>query len=169
MIAAFWEWYERHYRLNLTVAAGLFALQLLHLYWLTAHIVVLRLVGVSYFDVSPLWQLLLVLVDYAEVPTLMGVSVFYLHELRKRWRWKHVWYLFFLNSQWLHIFWITDEVVAEMFVGAAVVGLPLWLAWLALTIDYLELPVIFDTMSRLFKLWRNTPSKMISVFSNRER
>ena len=48
MWRAFWAWYERHYRLNVTVAAVLFALQLVHLYWLAADVIALRLVDESY-------------------------------------------------------------------------------------------------------------------------
>ena len=56
----------------------------------------------------------------------------------------------FLNSQWLHIFWITDEFVVNEFTGnAAESSLPAWAAWLAILIDYLELPVIYDTMKKL--------------------
>ena len=55
----------------------------------------------------------------------------------------------FLNSQWLHIFWITDEYVAAELGGSSNAALPGWLAWVAILIDYLELPVIFDTLKRL--------------------
>jgi hypothetical protein len=167
MLAKFWSWYERHYRLHVTIAAGLFALQLLHLYWLTTHIVALRLVGTSYFNVTGIWQFLLVIVDYTEIPTLISVSLLYINELRKEWRWKSVLYLFFLNSQWLHLFWITDEVVAELLIGSAVIGLPVWLAWVAIGIDYLELPVIYDTIRRLIASWR-TPKQLASVFTEQD-
>lgn len=152
MLASFWNWYERYYRLNVTVAAALFVLQLVHLYWLTAHVVALRLFGVSFFDVSDLWELLLVLVDYTEIPTLISVSLLYVNELRSGWSWRSVLYLLFLNSQWLHIFWITDEFVVGAFSGAAVTVLPIWLAWVALAIDYLELPVIYDTVKRFLRV-----------------
>jgi hypothetical protein len=39
----FWAWYERHYALNVAIALGLFAVQLVHLYWLTTNVVALRL------------------------------------------------------------------------------------------------------------------------------
>ena len=53
----------------------------------------------------------------------------------------------FLNSQWLHIFWITDEFVVESNESQATV-LPAWLAYAAILIDYLELPVIADTVRK---------------------
>ena len=31
----FWRWYNRHYALNVTIAAALFTLQIIHLVWLT--------------------------------------------------------------------------------------------------------------------------------------
>jgi len=71
----------------------------------------------------------------------------YVNELRRGLSWKPLLLLLFLNSQWLHIFWITDEYVAgELSAGSA---LPPFLAWVAILIDYLELPVIFDTLKRL--------------------
>lgn len=60
-------------------------------------------------------------------------------------------FLFFINSQWLHIYWITDEFVLEHItrhVGPSI--LPVWLAWVAILIDYLELPVIVDTLRKFF-------------------
>ncbi len=62
---------------------------------------------------------------------------------------KPILYLVFLNSQWLHIFWITDEFVIVAGDGEST-SLPAWLASVALLIDYLELPVIYDTVKRLF-------------------
>jgi len=53
----------------------------------------------------------------------------------------------------LHLFWITDEFVIEQFarMGERATLLPLWLAWLAIAIDYLELPVIYDTIRNFSK------------------
>jgi hypothetical protein len=87
-------------------------------------------------------------VDYTEIPALISVSLIYLNELRKGWNWKSFLFLLFLNSQWLHIFWITDEYVVQELSGLAGVGLPAALAWVAIGIDYLELPVIVDTIKK---------------------
>ncbi len=147
----FWSWYERHYALNLYVATGLFLLQLVHLYWLTMHVVYLRLFGMSAFTLSSFYQFLLIAVDYTEVPALFAMSLIYTNDLRKRFRWRGVFFLLFLNSQWLHLFWITDEFVMEQFTrhpASHGTILPVWLAWLALSIDYLELPVMVDTARR---------------------
>lgn len=145
----FFAWYERHYTLNVAFAAGLFLLQLVHLYWLTADVVALKLFGESFFDPDgPLYYAILV-VDYTEIPALLSVSLIYVNELRKGWHAKSALYLLFLNSQWLHIFWITDAFVQTELTGAGAGStLPGWLAWLAIGIDYLELPVIWDTLRK---------------------
>jgi hypothetical protein len=56
----------------------------------------------------------------------------------------------------LHILWITDEFVVAEFGGEST-GIPGWLAWIAILIDYLELPVIFDTFRRFGNALRNRP------------
>jgi hypothetical protein len=145
----FWRWYERHYLLNVTIAAGLFVLQLLHLYWLGADPIASRLVGEGYFHVSGALQYAIFFVDYTEIQALMAVSLVYINELRSGRSWRPLLYLLFLNSQWLHIFWITDAYVSNELAGrAAASSLPGWLAWVAILIDYLEVPVIVDTFRR---------------------
>lgn len=150
MFSKFWNWYSAHKALNTGLAGGLFLFQLVHLYWLTTHVVSLRLFGESFWSPEALWQAIIVLVDYTEIPALILTSLVYVNEFRERRTAKSLWYLLLLNSQWLHIFWITDEVVVEQFIGAAPVILPLWLSWCAIFIDYLELPVIYDTLKKFF-------------------
>lgn len=152
MLQRFWQWYERHYVLNLTLTTFLFALQLVHLYWLSTHVVALRLVGESWFTPTTLWQYVIILVDYTEIPALITTSILYLYELRQHLSWRPVLFLVLLNIQWLHLFWITDEFVVSRLLGFPThetIILPLWLAWIALFIDYLELPVMVDTIVRL--------------------
>ena len=148
-IRAFWHWYERHYALNVAIASTLFLLQIVHLVWLTGEVVWARAFGSSLFEISGVFQWLLWFVDYTEIPALVSVSFLYLNELRKQFSWKSLLYLAFLNSQWLHIFWITDEFVVTSFAAEAGTTLPGWLAWIAILIDYLELPVIVDTLRKL--------------------
>lgn len=145
----FWTWYEKHYLLNVGIAAGLFTLQLVHLYWLSADVVATRLVGHSFFELHGLLESLIILVDYTEIPAILSTSLVYINEFRQGKKWRGLLYLFFINSQFLHIFWITDEFVVEQFTGQPGVALPAWLAWVAIGIDYLELPVIFDTIKKL--------------------
>jgi hypothetical protein len=143
----FWIWYERNYALNVAVAAGLFTLQLVHLVWLTGEPLAERLSGEPLFELGGPFRWLIVLVDYTEIPALVSVSLLYLHELHRRGpALRPALYLLFLNSQWLHIFWITDEFV----VGAGGTALATGLAYVAISIDYLELPVIVDTVHKLF-------------------
>ena len=138
----FWQWYEKHKTVGVGIAAGLFLLQLVHLYWL---------MGQSFWMLSDVGESIILIVDFLEIPTLIGVSLVYLNQLRKGFQWKSVIYLLFLNSQWLHIFWITDEFVLAKFTGVSGAGLPVWLAWVAIFIDYLELPVIYDTVRKFLR------------------
>jgi hypothetical protein len=144
----FWAWYERNYKLNVTIAAVLFCLQLVHLVWLTGQPLADRALDDPIFDLEGPLRWLIVLVDYTEIPALLSVSLVYLHDLRGGFSWKAVLYLAFLNSQWLHLFWITDEFVVSSGNGEST-ALPLWLAYVAILIDYLELPVIWDTVKRV--------------------
>lgn len=147
----FWAWYAKHYTLNVTIAAGLFFLQLIHLYWLTTHVVSFKLLGLDLFTPPSFWETIIILVDYTEIPALVTTSFVYINELRKKYALKNALYLIFLNSQFLHIFWITDEFVQARITGVPeVTVLPLWLAWIAILIDYLELPVIFETLGKAF-------------------
>ncbi len=149
-IRAFFDWYERHYVVNVGVAAGLFLLQLVHLYWLSTDVVAHRLTGESWFSPGGFLRYAILIVDYTEIPALVGVSLVYVNELRKGFNLRSALYLLFLNSQWLHIFWITDEFVLGEFTAEGTPSdLPAWLAWVAILIDYLELPVIFDTLRKL--------------------
>jgi hypothetical protein len=59
-------------------------------------------------------------------------------------------YLALLNSQWLHILWITDEIVVETIASASLFSWIGAVAWVAILIDYLEVPVIVDTLRRVF-------------------
>jgi len=149
-IRDFWGWYERHYILNIGIAAGLFLLQLVHLVWLTGQPLADMVTGSPLFDIGAPLRWVIVLVDYTELPALVSVSLLYVNDLRKDGAaLKPILYLVFLNSQWLHIFWITDEFVVAAGDGEST-SLPAWLASVALLIDYLELPVIYDTVKRLF-------------------
>ncbi len=154
--ARFWAWYERYYVLNVGIAVVLFLWQLVHLYWLGADVIAQRLTETSFFPLNAFWRTLIVLVDYSEIPAIITTSLVYINELRKQFRWNPLILLLMLNSQWLHLFWITDEFVIHTFLGEPHGGtvLPVWLAWVAILIDYLELPVIFDIVRRLLRALR---------------
>lgn len=149
----FWGWYERTYRLNISIALGLFLLQIVHLVWLSGEVVWTQLFGGPLFVFGGIWEHIMVFVDYTEIPALLSVSLVYINELRSGWNGKSALYLFFLNSQWLHIFWITDEFVVTLFNNPGTI-LPLWLAWVAIAIDYLEVPVMWDTIKKFLAAMR---------------
>ena len=148
----FWEWYERHKTPTTLLTTGLFFLQIIHLTWLTLHVVCMRIFGVSFWQLNEIFQTLIIVVDYTEIPALIGTTLLYASDFRKKFDWKTVLFLFFLNSQWLHLFWITDEFVIRQFMGTPVIGLPVWLAWVAIAIDYLEVPIIIDTVRRSYRI-----------------
>lgn len=150
----FWNWYERHYTLNVTVAAVLFALQIVHLIWLTLDPLWAKVFGDPLFVVEKPYSWPLLLVDYTEIPALVSVSLLYLNELRQGFAAKPMLFLLFLNSQWLHVFWITDEFVVTSNQAAGTTSLPIWLAYVAILIDYLELPVIYDTFRKMLRALR---------------
>ncbi len=151
----FWNWYEKNETLALGITTFLFVLQLIHLFWLFAHVIMLRLTGVSYFDPTGIWNFFILLVDYTEIPALIATSVLYLNEYRKTKSKKSLLFLLFLNTQWIHLFWITDEFVVTTFTGNAPLMIPAWLAWIAILIDYLEVPVIIDTLRKFIKEIKN--------------
>lgn len=147
-LRSFWHWYERHYVVNLVITSCLFLLQLFHLYWLGTDVIASRLTGHSLFSPLPHWQYIIVAVDYTEIPALLSASILYLYGfLQRKWYWKNVSFLILINSQWLHLFWITDEfVITALAEGKTGSILPTWLAWIAILIDYLEIPVIVDML-----------------------
>jgi len=151
----FWGWYEKHYVINVGIASFLFLLQVVHLFWLGGEVVADQLTGESLFTFVGIWKVLILVVDYTEIPALLSVSLVYINDLRKGFAFKPLLYLLFLNSQWLHIFWITDEFVVDQFSGENGTILPVWLAWVAILIDYLEIPVIIETFIKFFKAVRD--------------
>lgn len=147
---AFFRWYERHYFLNLSIATALFTLQLIHLYWLAADVIAVKLTGQSFLPLSGIFQWFILVVDYTEIPALIAISLVYIAELSKKVTIKSILFLVLLLSQFLHIFWITDEFVIEHLVEhSEQTVLPIWLAWTAILIDYAEVPVIFDTIKKV--------------------
>ncbi len=65
------------------------------------------------------------------------------------------------------MFWITDEFVVQQFTSP--IGLPVWTAWVAILIDYLELPVIFETLRLFIKsLKKGELNQAFSVIADKE-
>jgi hypothetical protein len=154
-IARFWHRYEN---LNLKLAFFLISLQLLHLYWLTTDVVVKRVTGQSAFAFShsggPV-LLLFVFIDYIEVPALVAGLTYYsliIYRHREGSAKKNALFLAMLAVQVFHIFWISDEVVYSTFFSQSksAVAIPYFAAWIAILIDYLELPVMGDLFYKTF-------------------
>jgi hypothetical protein len=148
LINKFWELYENNLHLNIGIALGLFLWQIIHLIWLFGDVILRNTLGFGFFDLSGGWEVLMAVIDYTEIPAILSVSLLYVNDLRKGFNTKSFLYLVFLNTQWLHLFWITDEFVIEKLIVGGAIAIPLWLAWLAIFIDYLEVPVIYDTTKR---------------------
>jgi hypothetical protein len=151
----FWSWYERNYRFNLAVAAILFSWQLVHLFWLTTDVLAAKLAGTSFFPVGENWQVILALVDYTEIPAILATSILYIDEYRQKRNLKALLYLAFLNIQWIHLFWLTDEIVVANLTGETSVLFPAPLIVFAILIDYLELPVIWETIRKFIGTLRS--------------
>ncbi len=155
MIQKFWKWYQDNLHINQAIVAVLFIWQVLHLYWLTTHVVAERVLGYSVFNPTELYQFLLIIADYIEIPALISGTLLYFHLSKERRSFKNILFIVLINSQWLHLFWITDEFAVSHFRGEHSYfpptpqhGLVWGLAWLAIFIDYLELPVIYDSVKR---------------------
>lgn len=144
-LIGFWHRYES---LNLKIAFVLISLQLLHLYWLTADVVIKRITGDSALGLTLDGPLLVffIIIDYVEIPALVAGLTYYALSVYKRENSaKNALLLVMLAVQVFHIFWITDEVVYDTFFGtSSAVEIPYYAAWIAILIDYLELPVIAD-------------------------
>ncbi len=154
----FWDWYQRHYLLNVGISAGLFSLQVVHLFWLLTHVIWLRLFGSSLFTPTGVFEWLIIVVDYTEIPALFSTGLLYVYQLRKQFSFKTSWFLFSLVVQLVHIFWITDEFVLGQFAGQGS-NLPGWVAWVAILIDYLEVPVIIETIKLFFSALKHGNTK----------
>lgn len=159
----FWEWYQRHYLVTLSITTAAFLLQVFHLYWLFTAVILRKLIGHSVYALPEAGMVISILADYVEVPSLISASMLYLFELRRQFSAKSLLYLLLLNTQWVHILWITDEVVMTTFTRYDLVAWNTTVAWVAILIDYLEVPVIIDTVGKVYRerraIWRQISSR----------
>lgn len=149
-IVNFWYRYEN---LNLKITFVLISLQLLHLYWLTTDVVLQRIYGESFLIFPKAFLPVFVIIDYIEIPALISGMTFYSLSIYKHQKdsWKNSIFLAMLAVQVVHIFWITDEIVYNTFFKTRLVEFPLYIAWIAILIDYLELPVMADLFYKIIK------------------
>jgi hypothetical protein len=141
MLKAVAEFYNKWENLGLKITFVLVSLQIIHLFWLTTFVVLdmPELTG----GIPPL---VFVILDYLEIPALISGIAFYLLLLtRPKRETKNLLYLGLLLVQCVHLFWITDTFVYMAFQFNQF----MYLAWIAILIDYLELPVVYDLYKRI--------------------
>lgn len=152
IINAFWQWYNKNYKLNVLISSLLFLVQIAHLYWLATHVILFNITGHDLFfaETTKLSTAIFSIIDYTEIPALIGVTLIYLNDIRLNQKPIRAWlYVAFLNIQWVHLFWLTDEIVIKTFTGTAPLPFHPTVAWVAILIDYLEVPVIFGSLFKL--------------------
>lgn len=153
LVGKFIDFYHRYENLNLKITFFLISLQILHLYWLTTDVVLQKLFGQSFFLVPKNFLPIFVVIDYIEIPALISGIIYYAYSVRRNKSSAKRSYLFLglLAVQVIHIFWITDEVVYDSFFNSSFIELPVVLSWIAILIDYLELPVMADLFYKVIK------------------
>jgi hypothetical protein len=153
LVGKFIDFYHRYENLNLKITFFLISLQVLHLYWLTTDVVLQKLFGHSFFLVPKSFLPIFVVIDYIEIPALISGLIYYAYSVRRNKSSARRSYLFLglLAVQVIHIFWITDEVVYDSFFNSSFIELPVVLSWIAILIDYLELPVMADLFYKVIK------------------
>lgn len=164
----FWNWYQRYFTINVTITSFLFALQIFHLYWLFSDVVLTKLTGESYFLLNSVWGKFSIFFDYTEIPALVTATFLYLHRLREKFSYKSLLFLILINTQWLHMLWITDEYIVDQFAGRDVVVWSTFLAWVAILIDFLELPVIYDTIKQTIQEYRKGKPLVVAIEALKE-
>ena len=153
LVGKFINFYNRYENLNLKITFFLISLQILHLYWLTTAVVLLKTFGESFFLAPKSLLPVFIVIDYIEIPALISGLIFYAYSIRTNKSTAKKSYLFLglLGVQVIHIFWITDEVVYVSLFYTNFVEIPYVLSWIAILIDYLELPVMVDLFYKIIK------------------
>jgi hypothetical protein len=154
------NFYKKYENLNLKIAFILISLQIIHLYWLTTDVVLLRIFGETFFAFPQIPADVFAFIDYIEVPALVSGITFYALSVynNKKVR-RNSLMLVLLAIQVFHIFWITDEIVYDMFFGTVPIAIPVYLAWIAILIDYLEIPVMVDLFKKVFLMKKNKSAR----------
>jgi hypothetical protein len=153
LVQKFIDFYHRYENLNLKITFFLISLQIIHLYWLTTDVVLQKILGHSFFLVPKALLPIFVVIDYIEIPALISGIIFYSYTIRskKSTAKKNYLFLAMLGVQFFHIFWITDEVVYNSLFKFSFLEIPYVLSWIAILIDYLELPVMADLFYKVLK------------------
>ena len=135
-------------KIGLKITFVLLSLQIIHLYWLTTN-VILPLLGYDSLNIpQQIWPVFIV-ADFLEIPAIVSGVIFYV-TVKTGSCWRNMLMLSLLGIQVFHIFWITDDVVLMLINQSAMTTTwPIWLAWSAILVDFLEIPVIIDLGRRL--------------------
>jgi len=147
------RFYRRYEEASTRIAFFLIALQAVHLIWLTTDVVLVKL-GVGPGQIFPDGlEPVQAFIDYLEIPGLIaGVSVYVMNMVGKgKVSARNTLFTGLLLIQFVHLFWITDEVVYQVLLESDLADIPEPVAWVAIMIDYLELPVMFDLFARVFR------------------
>lgn len=124
------------------------------MFWLATHVLAERFFGEPWFEPNDFWQTLIIVFDYFEIPALLSATLLY----GRRWYKNRsdktaLRNLIFVNLQYLHIFWITDEFAEAVLTGGPQATiLPAWLAIVAILIDFLEIPVMYESFKEATKI-----------------
>ena len=127
------------------------------MYWLTTDVVLFKIFDRSYFPNFGDYIIIFIIVDYIEIPAIISGIIYYLiifrniDKISNVSNYKNILFLFLHSIQVIHIFWITDEVVYETLSNSSLVGIPEYLAWISIIIDYLELPIIIDLFVKVLR------------------
>jgi hypothetical protein len=109
-----------------------------------------KLTGQSWFSFPDDLNVVYVVADYLEVPALISTTILYVNTLRRDRTFKSVLYIILLNTQWLHILWITDSFVVQSFSLNGMFSWDASVAWIAILIDFLEVPVIIEMLKQIY-------------------
>lgn len=123
----------------------LIALQVIHLFWLTAN-VTLPLIGINEYKFND-GTVLFILLDYIEIPSIVIASTTYIVlVIRHDEILKNIFFMSLLVIQVIHIVWLTDEFIVNYFDK-----LPIYLIFIVALIDYTELAVLANLGKKAFK------------------
>jgi len=124
------------------------AMQIFHLQWLTTDVIIPKLYNISIDTSFSYGTVFYLFADIVEIPAIITRSYLYVISLNKKYSSKNLLLLLILNSQWLHIFWITNTFLVNN-ITESVTEWNYFLSWVAIAIDFLEIPVLIDSVGEL--------------------
>jgi hypothetical protein len=136
------DFYAKYECVGLKVTFVLIALQVIHLFWLSNYVIF----GTSlYTQYIP--NFVFASIDYIEIPALFSGIIFYSMSLYLYKKKTSMIFISVLFIQFIHLYWITDEFIVQSFtMHNAVI-----LTWVAILIDYAEIPVMVDLFIKIIK------------------